>query len=163
MPQPSPSLPTFQSWVGKNIKEICTNEYINNAHNHCAHFVAHAKGYAHGYTCFKQTGKGTGPGASIRVNELFMKCPEVGTWDKKSTALTSCLAFITNASNVDVPKKAMTDHPQKHIGIFDSGLIYHYSNGDDKVISDTPAAFERKFKQKYSGPAVTLFYGKFPL
>jgi hypothetical protein len=44
--------------VGKNIKDICVNEYINNAHNHCAHFVAHVRGYAFGTTCRQQTGKG---------------------------------------------------------------------------------------------------------
>jgi hypothetical protein len=56
----------------------------------------------------------------------------------------------------------MTDHPQKHIGIFANGLIYHYSNGEDKVVSDTPPSFESKFKSRYSGANVTLFFGQFP-
>jgi hypothetical protein len=159
---PTPAAATMQPFVGKNIKDICANEYINDAHNHCAHFVAHAGGYSYGYTCRQQTGKGVGSGATIRVNDLFAKCPEVGRWADKLPTLDSCLVFVTDAAHVNLALKNMTDHPQKHIGIFTGGVIYHYSNGGDRVVTDLPEAFEKKFKSKYSGKNVTMFFGKFP-
>ena len=155
--------PTLQSVVGKNIKHICGNEYVNNAHNHCAHFVAHLKGYSYGYTCKQQTGKGTGKGATIRVNDLFSQCPSVGYWSAKPANVQSCLVFVTDSTNVNLQLKRMTDHPQKHIGIFANGTIYHYSNGDDKVTSDAPTTFESKFKGRYSGRNITMYFGTFPL
>jgi hypothetical protein len=42
-------------------------------------------------------------------------------------------------------------------------VIYHYSNGEDKVVTDKPDVFERRFKARHSGSSVTLSCGKFPL
>ena len=157
------SVPALQSLVGKNIKDICGNAYTDNAHNHCAHFVAHVKGYSYGYTCKQQTGKGSGSGATIRVNDLFNRCPELGIWSDKPVSLQSCLVFVTDAANVNLQRKKMTDHPQKHIGIFSDGVIYHYSNSDDEVTSDKPQVFAGKFKMRYSGKNITMYFGKFPI
>src|SRR6185436_18101662 len=117
----------LSTYLAKTIGEICPNGYANAADNHGAHFVSHVMGYGGGVTCLTMR-RGTGFGGNIRVQELFPRCPTVGTWDSRPATMTSCLVFITNASNVDVTKKTMNNVPRKHIGIYLSGLIYHYSN-----------------------------------
>ena len=151
----------LDKWLGKNIKDICECEFINNNVNHCAHFVAHALQFTFGYTCRQQTGKG-GTGATIRVNEIFNRCTDVGLWDKRPTQLdqTGCLIFVTGRNNVSLETKFMTDHPKKHIGIYHDGSIWHYSNSKDKVIQALPSDFRRHY------PTVAdlgLFYGAFPV
>jgi hypothetical protein len=148
----------LDNYKGKGIRDICTHQYVNDADNHCAHFVSHALGFSFGFTCKGMTGKGEGKGASIRVYELFARCPEVGNWDDKKAILTSCLVFITASTNVDLKKKRMTNVPRKHVGIFLNGTIWHYSNTRDHVVTQTPD----QFRHHYVGPEYKLFYGTFP-
>ncbi len=145
----------LDSYLGKNISEICANGYIENDLNHCAHFVAHVLGLSVGYTCRAQTG-GKEFGACIRVQQLFEHCTRVGTWASKPDDLTGCLVFITHASNVDIGKKKMINHPRKHVGIFLDGNVTHYSNTMDRV---TRQPIEQ-FGHHYEAPHNALFYGK---
>ena len=122
--------------LGKHIKDICEIGYEVASDNHCAHFVSHIMLYEFGpATCsnlnwdLKQSAKkGKVKGKNIRVNEVFMKCPKVGEWSDKDESVTSCLAFITNKSNVKLDPKHMGTNPKKHIGIFVNDKIWHYSN-----------------------------------
>jgi hypothetical protein len=41
----------LNAYLGKNISDICDNNYVQAADNHCAHFVSHAMNYSFGYTC----------------------------------------------------------------------------------------------------------------
>jgi hypothetical protein len=152
----TPTLSTLNTYVGKHIKDICECQLIDDSLNHCAHFVSHAMGFHFGYTCKHQTGKGE-KGASIRVHELFAKCSEVGNWSDLKAA--SCLVFVIASSNVKLESKVMTNVPQKHVGIYISGTIWHYSNSRDKVVTQTPEAFGKH----YPGTKIALFYGTFPL
>ena len=145
------------TYLGKNIKDICPNSFINNGDNHCAHFVSHVMGYSFGFRCKGMTGKGTGVGASIRVNEVFAQCPRVGLWADKPAG--DCLIFITSTDNVNVDSKVMGTRPKKHIGIFCNNNVYHYSNSKDKVITQTA----EEFALHYIGSSFQLYYGTFPL
>lgn len=150
---------TLKDLVGKNISNICPNEFTSNAENHCAHFVGHALGHTFGWTCRNQTGKGPQPGANLRVHETFARCPEVGRWADRPPIMMACLVFITKASNVNLATKTMSNVPRKHIGIYLFNTIYHYSNTRDKVVTQTPD----EFSHHYSSPHNAMFYGSFPL
>ena len=153
----TPTVDSLRKFEGLHIKEICGCQFVDDAFNHCAHFVSHAMGFHLGYTCRNQTGKGKG-GASIRVHELFRSCPEVGGWSDRPMVVTACLVFVTAASNVKVATKTMANVPAKHVGIYLNGTIWHYSNRKHKVVTQAPEAFNHH----YSGKNITLFYGTFP-
>src|SRR4051812_40352680 len=96
------------AYLGQPIAQICGNNYASPNDNHCAHFVSHAMGYPFGATCRMMSG-GPQPGANIRVQEIFPRCLTVGAWASRPPALTPCLVFITNASNVNLATKAMNN------------------------------------------------------
>jgi hypothetical protein len=143
--------------LGHEITRICSIGYTNPSDNHCAHFVSHVLGYQFGFTCRGMV-EGTGMPATIRVHELFSRCPTVGAWASKPAALNACLVFITNASNVNVGTKTMTNVPRKHVGIFVDGSIWHYSNTRDQVVKQTPSEFARH----YAPPHNAMFFGALP-
>jgi hypothetical protein len=147
----------LNAWLGKSIGGICGNSYANPNDNHCAHFVSHAMKYEFGYNC-KVAGSGKAPGANIRVQELFARCPAVGAWTGRPASLNPCLVFVTSAHNVHLGTKIMNNVPQKHIGIFLNGTIWHYSNAHHKVVTQLP----EEFVHHYHGPDIALFYGQFP-
>ena len=144
-------------YLGNHASNFCPNSYHDDKINHCAHFVSHVLDFNFGYTCIKQTGKGNG-GASIKVQELFARCPDVGLWEDKPLILRSCLAFVTDKINVDVDSRTMDNIPKKHVGIFHKGHVYHYSNSKNMVVSQTIQQFERH----YPGSDIRVYYGRFP-
>jgi len=147
----------LSTYLDKTIGEICPNGYANDADNHGAHFVSHAMGYGFGVTCLTLR-RGNGFGANIRVQEIVPRCPVVGTWDSMPPTMTVCLVFITNASNVNPNTKVMNNVPQKHVGIYLSGLIYHYSNCQHRVVQQT----SEQFSHHYAAPDNAMFYGSLP-
>jgi hypothetical protein len=147
----------LDGYLGKAIGEICPNAYASTADNHCAHFVAHALGYKFGVTC-QMMGNGKGVGATLRVQELFPKCPSVGVWSLRPAALTTCLVFITRAANVNLAGKVMANVPRKHVGILFGGFIWHYSNSQQQVVKQTPS----QFALHYPSPDNAMFYGSLP-
>lgn len=161
--------PPLVSYLGKRIDAICPFSLgKKHDHNHCAQFVSHVMGYEFAVTCKNLTAadkQRAENGASIRVNEIFNIAPEVGSWAKRSPALTSCLIFVTNSGNVQQrgPRLEMKDSEKKHIGIFLNGSVWHYSNTSDKVVQDAEALFITKFKHHYTtaGQTVEFFYGRF--
>jgi hypothetical protein len=144
-------------YVGKDIAQICPNGYTGEADNHCAHFVAHALGYQFGLTC-QALGSPRGPAASVRVQDLFRHCTRVGVWSLRPSPLTSCLVFMTRASNVNLAAKAMAGAPRQRVGLFVDGFVWHYSNSQRKVIRQTPA----QFSLHYPAPDNAMFYGLLP-
>jgi len=147
----------LSTYLDKTIGEICPNGYANDADNHGAHFVSHVMGYGFGATCLTMR-RGNGFGANIRVQEIFHRCPTVGAWAARTVTMTTCLVFITNGSNVNVAAKVMSSVPQKHVGIYISGLIYHYSNSQHQVVQQTP----EQFAHHYAAPDNAMFYGSLP-
>src|SRR5215213_9581449 len=146
----------LQNAVDKNINQICQNKLHDPTLNHCAHFVSHMCGMSFSYHCRDFAG-GSKPGGNIRVHEVFAQCPRVGKWadaDKDRTQLI----FVTLARNVDLANKRMVNIPQKHIGVYHKGKVYHYGNTQDKVVTDTPTTFFDKFQRIYAGDQ-GLFFG----
>jgi hypothetical protein len=151
---------TLDGYLGKHISDICSVGYQNNADNHCAHFVCHVLSYQFGLTCRTMVnGKGGTP-ASIRVQEVFPKCGQVGNWDDLPANVNQGLVFITNARNVHLDRKVMDNVPRKHVGIFFGGMrqIWHYSNHQHQAVKQTPEEFSRH----YPVPDNAMFWGSMP-
>lgn len=156
--------------LNKNISSLCPFSIGNNSsQNHCAHYVSHIMGYEFaGATCKNFTWadkQKPESGATIRVDDLFKKCPETGLLTNKPAALTECLIFVTLASNVAKvgTRLTMGNNPRKHVGILTQGKVWNYSNTTNKVVSDLLASFTNKFSHAYktSGTTVEFYYGKF--
>jgi hypothetical protein len=145
--------------LGKHIRDICPNGYAGDSDNHCAHFVSHVLGYQFGATCRMMQG-GTGTPACIRVQEVMLRCLQVGNWNDLPVPLFWGLVFITRAANVDTRSRVMVNVPRKHIGIFFGGArtIYHYSNSRHQVVSQTPD----QFSHHYQAPDNAMFWGSAP-
>jgi hypothetical protein len=144
--------------LGKSIADICENGYTASHDNHCAHFVSHMCGFGFGLTCKTMSAAAKQPGANIRVQQLFARCPSVGRWDDHPKELISGLVFVTAKQYVDLEKHIMTNVPKKHVGIFFGDRIWHYSNSQHKVVTQSP----EDFVHHYPGPDIALFYGSFP-
>lgn len=140
--------------LGQSIAAICPNGFTSEHENHCAHFVSHMFGYSFGANCRMMAG-GSAPGANIRVQEVFARCPRVGKWADRPVAVTQCLVFNTQASNVKLASKVIANVPKKHIGIYCNGVVWHYSNARRQVVSVTLEDFSRH----YPGSGFALFYG----
>ena len=81
--------PMLDSYLGKNISEICPHGVDDADLNHCAHFVCHVMNVSAGsVTCSKMSSKRVADriGACIRVHELFAACPVVGEYDAATAA-----------------------------------------------------------------------------
>lgn len=98
-------------------------------------------------------------GANIRVQDIFARCIRVGKWSDRPANLTVCLAFVTLMKNVNLATKQMDNVPRKHIGIYNFGSIWHYSNTGDKVVKQLPEQFGRH----YAGSDIGVFYGELPV
>jgi hypothetical protein len=146
----------LDGYLGKHISAICGNKQVNDKSNHCAHFANHVMQLDFAYNCRKASGRKE-PGANLRVHETFTRCGAVGAWPPPPS-ITQCFAFVTKKSNVNLKKKEMTNVPKKHIGIFHSDHIWHYSNSKRKVVKQLPADFARHYK----GDGFGVFYGEFP-
>jgi hypothetical protein len=147
---------TLNGYLGKHISQLCSIGYHSDADNHCAHFVSHVLGLQFGATCRTMV-RATGTPGSSRVHEVFARCLSVGRWSELPVPLVVGLVFITNAANVRLAHKLMDNVPRKHIGIFCGAgpRIWHYSNSQRKVVSQTPAEFSRH----YPAPDNAMFWG----
>lgn len=146
----------LEGYLGKNIDKICDNRFHDPAANHCAHFTGHALGLTSSYNCVDYKG-GSKPGSNIRVHETFGHCSKVGLWANADLAKTQ-LCFVIRKDMVNLATKVMQNIPQKHIGVFHEGWVYHYSNGRDQVVKQRPADFLATFQATYDGDQ-GLFFG----
>jgi hypothetical protein len=149
----------LEGLVGKPISSICNGKFHDTSANHCAHFVSHVLNLDFSFDCKSFKG-GDGTPANVRVHEIFAKCPNVGFWHKADTQ-RNLLVFVTKTSNVNLDAKKMINVPQKHIGIFSNGNVYHYSNSRNAVVKQTPDSFLSDFDASYSGNQ-SLFFGSIP-
>ena len=152
-------LSDLEAYLGKNINVICGNNLHDPDLNHCAHFVSHAAQLTFSYNCKEFVGGNKAPG-NIRVHEIFANCPRVGTWQQADHD-ASQLIFVTRKDVVNVATKTMQNIPQKHIGIYHNGAVYHYSNTRDRVVKQSVTDFFTHFQNAYSGDQ-GLFFGEFP-
>lgn len=145
--------------LGKSIDRICPNQFHDHGSNHCAHFVSHMADLEFSFNCKEFRGGSKQPG-NVRVHEIFAKCPKIGNFDD-APGDRPVLVFVTRKNNVNLDTKTMGNIPQKHIGIFLGGKIYHYSNSADEVVRWTPTKFLETFERIYSGTQ-GLFFGTIP-
>jgi hypothetical protein len=154
-----PSIQDLETYLGKDINEICGNGFHDPAANHCAHFVSHVEGLTFSFNCRQFVGGSKTP-ANIRVHEVFAQCPRVGFWSNADLSKRQ-LVFVTRKDVVNVATKTMQNIPQKHIGIYVDGFVYHYSNGQDRVVRQTVDDFYDRFQSIYAGDQ-GLFFGDIP-
>jgi hypothetical protein len=147
----------LSGYLGKSIADICPNGCTADADNHAAHFLAHVLGYKFGVTC-QMIGTAKGAGASLRLQDIFPRCPRVGVWSLRPASMTTCLVFLTRASTVNLPARMMASVPRQHVGLLLNGVVWHYSSRQRKVVRQTPA----QFAHHYAGSDYALFYGSLP-
>ncbi len=153
----------LDSYVDKNISEICPHGYTDSSLNHCAHFVCHAASLALGtVTCSQMSAARVAGriGVCIRVHEIFAACPSAGLFANASEAQKSAglIVFVTSPSAVSLSAQTMTNVPKKHVGLCVGETIWHYSNTRDKVVTATPA----QFRLHYQGQTNELYFGTLP-
>ncbi|HEX2592233.1 MAG TPA: hypothetical protein VHL34_12095 [Rhizomicrobium sp.] len=153
------AVPNLDGFLGKNISDICGNNFHDPGSNHCAHFVSHAMGFTFSYNCKEFAGGSRAP-ANIRVHELFAQCPRVGLW-ANADLTKSQLIFVTRKDVVDLPSHIMQNIPQKHVGVYNDGWVYNYSNTEHRVVKLSVPDFLARFQAAYSGDQ-GLFFGDFP-
>lgn len=163
------SPPSLQAYLGKNMAQLCPFSIgKDNTRNHCAHFVSHVMKYEDfAITCQNQASidkQASGKGVAICVDDIFNIAPERGPWDKRPPGLISCLIFVTVSNNMSTIGHLlkMKDGPSKHIGFFIDGVVWHYSNGQDKVVKEHEILFIKKFRTEYLRHGQPeFFYGRF--
>ena len=150
--------------LGKSINRLCPQRFHAANENHCAHFICHMGGYQFGYRCDQMDGatSANGRGYCVRVQEVFPQCPEVGLWSDLPETEDDLLVFITSRNNVNFAAKTIRNVPQKHIGILRDGMVYHYSNGTDEVVRQSPGVVRDRFRATYDDQTVDLFFGTLP-
>jgi hypothetical protein len=146
------SVALLNSYLGHNIGEICGLGFTDPTLNHCAHFVNHVLQLGFGATC----GPLSHGGRNIRVHETFAQCPVVGRFD--ALASESALIFVLAPGNVNLRAHEMDNVRKKHVGIYLNGTLWHYSNTQYRVITETPG----EFIHHYPDQTNELFYGRFP-
>jgi hypothetical protein len=149
---------TLTALEGKTISDFCNTNYVAANINHCAHFVSHLLDLKIGMICGAMSWATRKQGVTLRVDEIYNQCAQKGLWFSKPANLLNCLAFVTPESNVNT--QIMGNNPRKHIGICIGGKVWHYSNGQDKVVSDSTERFLIKFKGAY-GATTQMYFGNF--
>lgn len=149
----------LDSYVGKDIADICSNRYGSSNINHCAHFVSHVLGLEFGMTCRQLVAQSRreAPGANVRVHEIFAECPEVQELLECPTT-GAALIFVSAPGNFRGQPVAMRNVPRKHIGILFNGKVWHYSNGRDRVITQIVSDFLRHYPRQTNA----LWIGSLP-
>jgi hypothetical protein len=145
--------------LGKSISQICDGKFHDLSQNHCAHFVSHLLDLGFSFNCREFMG-GNGHPANVRVHEVFAQCPKVGRWADADRSQTQ-IVFVTKEANVNIATKTMINIPQKHVGIWHDGKIWHYANTADKVVAWTDDEFLTRFQGIYDGHQA-LFFGTIP-
>ncbi|MDB5862963.1 MAG: hypothetical protein JWO70_769 [Betaproteobacteria bacterium] len=152
--------PDLEALLGKTISAFCGNRFHDPNANHSAHFVSHVLGFNFSFNC-REYLDGKQEGGNIRVHEIFAHCPRVGWWEDADER-SDLLVFVVRRDAVDLARKKMQNIPQKHMGIYSGGLVYHYNNSRDRVVKQTPADFLKRFQTLYAGDQA-LFFGTYPL
>ena len=99
--------PQLDGYLGKSIGAICQNGYADDHDNHCAHFVSHALGYNFGVTC-QMMGNGKGPAATLASRSCSRNASPSACGRSGPSSLSTCLVFMTRASNVNLAGKVMS-------------------------------------------------------
>ena len=128
--------------LGKNINRLCPQRFHTASENHCAHFVC-PHGRPTGWLSLPPDARRD---LRRRAGLLraragdFPALPASRPLGRPARDEDDLLVFITSRNNVNLAAKTIRNVPQKHIGILRDGMIYHYSNGTDEVVRQSPAS-----------------------
>lgn len=147
----------LDSYLGQHISTICPNGYDANGDNHCAHFVAHVLQLEVGLTCARMRRRPSGPGANLRVHELFERCPSVREVLECSSHGEGML-FVSAITSFRHAPGRMANVRKKHIGLVYQGTVWHYSNTRRQVVSQPAGSFLFHYPQQENA----LWWGTFP-
>lgn len=127
----------LDSYMGKMIDDICEFQYWDAMDNHCAHFVSHVLQLGFGYTC----GERRNIGYNVRVHEILQQCYEISLYPDELGCLVYVCRYITSRFRMPAPNR--------HIGIYYNGTIWHYNNKRDEVVVQNPDDFLREKDADY--------------
>lgn len=147
----------LDSYLGQHISAICPNGYDANGDNHCAHFVAHVLQLETGLTCARMRRRPTGPGANLRVHELFERCPSVREV-LECSARGEGMLFVSASTSFHHAPGRMANVRKKHIGLVHLGTVWHYSNTRRQVVSQPADTFLFHYPRQENA----LWWGTFP-
>lgn len=150
--------PLLDTYVGHSIAEICPHGFDATTGNHCAHFVCHALQLDFGLTCAAMRGaRGAFGAANIRVQETFARCPS--TREIRECPTTGHgLIFVSAPSNFRGTPTQIRNVPRKHIGIVLNGIVWHYSNTRNRVVTQTVGEFLSHYRRQQNA----LWWGALP-
>lgn len=148
--------PALESQVGRQMRDICANGFWNPAESHCAHFVSHILGLEFGCTCAELSAR-VAAGGNVRVHEIFARCDRVGLWSANASH-SDRLIFVSKSTAFNAATRTLINIPNKHIGIWCGGDVFHYSSRHDAVLQKTVDQFLTYFEEAYSGQQ-TLYFG----
>lgn len=152
------TLDVLQSYHGQTIADICPHGFDDTTDNHCAHFVAHVLQLDFGMTCARLKGMRDAPAAAnVRVHEIFAECPDTREILECPTTGEG-LIFVSHRTNFRGAPVRMRNVPRKHVGIQLHGMVWHYSNTRDRVVSQSVGAFLEHYPRQQNA----LWWGRFP-
>jgi hypothetical protein len=148
-------LSTLDGYLGKSVNDWC-GKYgsVGDDDNHCAHFVSHVLSLRiPGAALCSNVGESTytyaqrHEGFCVRVNQIFNNCQGRAAWNGAFDTASGCYFVVaTIAANVtNQSPPTVGTMRKKHIGFFTCGMVYHYSNGRDKVIMVPLSEFKRHY------------------
>jgi hypothetical protein len=147
----------LDSYLGQHISAICPNGYDADGDNHCAHFVSHVLQLDTGLTCAGMTRRPRGPGANLRVHELFERCP--AAWEvRECSSRGEGLLFVSAVTSFRHAPGRMANVRKKHIGLVREGTVWHYSNTRRQVVSQPADMFLFHYPRQDNA----LWWGRFP-
>lgn len=147
---------TLKGLVGKGLADFCgLFGDIGDDHNHCAHFVSHVLQFKVpgaalcsnvGGTSYKYEDRAKG--FCVRVNEVFNALKKRAMFSEKETS-GNYIVVATIADNItDKNEVTIGRMTRKHIGFACDGMIYHFSNTQDKVVEQSFAQFSSHYGKK---------------
>jgi hypothetical protein len=153
----------LNTYLNRHISAVCPNGFADDDDNHCAHFVNHVLNLSFGVNCrgavAPKARKGTG--SNLRVQETFARCPNVRELLECPKSIEA-LIFVSAPHNFMKQRDgtmALNNVPKKHIGLFLDGVVWHYSNSQRKVITQTLDLFIHHYPRQENA----LWVGDLPV
>lgn len=153
----------LESYRHKHISEICLNQFDGNHHNHCAHLVGHILQLSHGKTCHRMVHRShrVMGGGSILVSDLFDITPNARELLSSPTTGQG-LIYVSapgNFEQIGSNTYRMKTVRKRHVGMLLNGMVWHYKNSQNRVISQPVSDFLRHYRRQQNA----LWVGDLPV
>jgi hypothetical protein len=149
----------LRSYEGKSMRDICPHGYDNPGDNHCAHFVSHVLQLGFGMTCTRLRGVAGAMGAAnVRVQEVFAQC--VNPAEVLACPTTGeGLVFVSAPTTFRGSPVTVRNVRNKHVGLVLNGIVWHYSNGRSRVVTQSVGDFLRHYPRQQNA----IWWADFPI